>query len=276
VTAVPFALTLLAAVLHASWNFLVKTSHDRLVGGAAGVVVGAVAFSPVLLWTGLPDAAVWPNLLVSGVVHLLYVLALVAGYERADLSVVYPLARGLAPLPIAIGGVVLLGDHLGIGAAAGIGLASLGLVAIGVTAGRVAGTGWAVVTGLLVSVYTLVDAAAVREASNTVAYVVGVFVLNAALLVPVLAVRRARRDIQDTVRDAPVGYLLTGIFSFVAYALVLAAARLAPVGEVSAVRETSIVMGVVAGWLILDEPFGARRVAAAAVVASGVVLLSLA
>lgn len=267
-----FLLVLASAGLHASWNLLIKASGDRLVTAAGQVVLGSLAFAPALIWTGIPTGAL-PWVAASALIHLAYGLSLVAAYERGDLSAVYPIARGTAPALVTIGSVVMLGDRVEPSAVIAITLIVAGIVAIGL-AGHRHGLGWAVVTGLFITAYTLVDGHAVRGLETAVGYTATLFLANGVLYgVTVVAVRgvdRVRAGIAADWRRQLGG----GIASVIAYTLVLAAARLAPLGLVSAVRETSVVIGALAGWLVLREPLGRRRLAAAVAIAAGLMLLA--
>ena len=255
-----FLLVLLSAVLHASWNLLIKASGDRSVTAAGQVALGAAVFSPVLLWTGIPWQAMhWVAL--SAVIHLLYGLSLVAAYERGDLSAVYPIARGTAPALVAIGAALFLGDQIGTAGVAAVILIVAGIVWIGLSGPR-HGVGWAITTGLFITAYTLVDGHAVRTLDSALGYTATLFLGNALLyFATALGVRgwaRLRRGLRENWWQQLSG----DSASVLAYTLVLIAARIAPLGLVSAVRETSVIIGALAGWLILREPLGPRRVAA--------------
>jgi drug/metabolite transporter (DMT)-like permease len=274
VTTAAFLLVLGSAVLHASWNLLIKASGDRLVTAAGQVILGAVAFAPVLLFTGLPWGAMhW--VVLSSVIHLLYGLSLVAAYERGDLSAVYPIARGTAPALVTLGATLFLGDSIGVAGVVAVALIVGGIVAIGLTGPTHHGVGWAVVTGVFITAYTLVDGHAVRSLDNAIDYTATLFLGNAVLYaVTVLGIRGV-----DAVRQGIRGdwwkQLLGGSASVLAYTMVLVAARLAPLGLVSAVRETSIIFGALAGWLILHEPLGGRRLMAATAIAAGLVVIAV-
>ena len=101
-----------AAILHASWNLVVKASGDRLVAMWAQGLFGAIVALPLLFFTGLPPRAAWPFLETAVVLHFAYAIVLAAAYDRADLSVIYPIARGSAPLLTAVGGALFLRDSL--------------------------------------------------------------------------------------------------------------------------------------------------------------------
>lgn len=268
-----FVLVLGSAVLHAGWNLAIKASGDRLVTAAGQVVLGALLFAPALLATGPPHGA-WGSVAASSVVHLGYGLSLVAAYDRGDLSTVYPIARGSAPALVTIAGVALLGDSIRPIAVVAIAVIVLAIVMIG-TAGRPRGVPWALLTGWLISTYTIIDTAAVRGLDSAVSYTICLFLGNGLLFAIAVFVRRDRHAIAAGIRDEWWKMAIGGTASALAYLLVLAAARSAPVGLVSAVRETSVVIGALAGWRLLGEPLGSRRVLAAAAIAAGLGVIAL-
>lgn len=269
---IALVLVLVAAMLHASWNLLVKASGDRLVAGWAQVFFGAVVFAPFLLAVGVPWRA-WPYFAVSGVLHLAYSLSLVAAYERADLSVAYPIARGVAPLIVTVAAFVFLDDRPGPVAIAGIVLLVLGVLLIGLRR-PVDGIGWALVTALLIASYTSVDGAAVRSLGESFAYTITVFWAGALLFTPIVIRVRTWRRLRSSLVAEWWRYVFAGIASAGAYGLVLIAARSAPLGLVAAVRETSVVFGALGGWLLLREPLGSKRLRASVLIAAGLVLVA--
>jgi len=267
-----FSLVLGAALLHASWNLLVKASGDRLVAGWAQVFFGAVVFLPFLLVVGVPWSA-WPFFAVSGFLHLAYSLSLVTAYERADLSVVYPIARGAAPLFVTLAAFAFLDDRPGWWGLAGIALLVTGVLLIGVRR-PLSGVGWALLTAVLIAAYTSVDGAAVRDLGESFAYTITVFVVGAMLFTPLVIRLRSWGGLVGAVRRERWRYVFAGVASAGAYGLVLIAARSAPLGLVAAVRETSVVFGALGGWLLLGESFGLKRLRAAIVIVAGLVLLA--
>jgi drug/metabolite transporter (DMT)-like permease len=258
-------------VLHASWNLVVKASGDRLLAAWMQTTIGALVFLPVLIVEGVPTGP-WKSLGASALLHLGYALTLVAGYDRGDLSVVYPVARGSAPLLVTAGAAVLLDDRPGV-----IGIVAVVLIAGGIlgmirrSSGR--GVGWALACGGFIAGYTLVDGAAVRAEGGSLRYVVTLIGLNALLLLLVVLGRRGRRRIAAAIRRDGWRNGFAGAASVAAYGLVLTAARWAPLGLVAAVRETSVILGALGGWLLLKEPFGFARVVASTLIAAGLVLL---
>ena len=189
-TLAALALALLAAVLHAAWNLVVKSSDDQLVAAWTVVAGAALLALPVLAYTGLPDSAVWDLLLISTVVQVIYVLFLALAYRLGDLSFVYPMARGTSPVLVSLAGVLFLGDE--ISALGWLGVLTVTTALTFLAWSRVDRSGlWAALaTGLMISAYTSIDAAAVREQGDAVSVIAAEFVLLAVTLgLVVLAVR---------------------------------------------------------------------------------------
>jgi drug/metabolite transporter (DMT)-like permease len=269
-------LALTAAVLHAGWNLLVKTSTDRFLAAWGQFLFGGLVFLPVLVAIGgVPDfGEVWPLLIASSAVHVGYLLALVQAYHHGDFSLAYPLARGSGALGAALGGVVLLGDELGPWAWLAIAVVILGLVAlVGPTVHRPTVT-WALLTGLFIASYTTIDAAGSR-ASAGFAYGMAVTLADGLAISLVGLATRRGRAFRVAVGQNWRRYLVGGVAATVAYCLVLIAFRFAPVGYVAVLRESSVVLGAYAGWAMLGEALGARRLASSVVVTMGMGLLVL-
>ncbi|MFL6243268.1 MAG: EamA family transporter [Acidimicrobiia bacterium] len=265
-------LALGSAVLHATWNLLVKTSSDRLVAAWGLYLTGGLLFLPVFLVIDRPGADALPFLAASSVVHVVYVVALTRAYRHGDFSFAYPLARGGGALFAAIGGVLFLADSLSGLAWLAIAIVVGGLASLvrpGVS--RVALL-WAGLTAATIGIYTTLDAAGARRSSGLgygIAIVLGAgLVLSAAIV----ASGRAGRLGPAIEREWP-RFLVGGVCSTLAYSMVLAGARLAPVGYVAALRESSVILGAGAGWLFLHERLGRARLASALVVTAGLVLL---
>jgi drug/metabolite transporter (DMT)-like permease len=267
-------LALGSAVLHAAWNLLVKTSDERFLTAWGQFLVGGIVMLPVLLVTGLPPSDAIPFLVASSIVHVVYVAALVRAYHHADFSFAYPLARGGGALLAAIGGVAFLSDELSAASWLAIavvvaGLASLVRPHVGLLA-----VGWALLTALTIGVYTTLDAAGARRSDSGLAYGI-VLVVGAGIAMSIVGVGIGRgRDLVVHLRSRAGPLVVAGgVASVLAYSMVLAAVRLAPVGYVAALRESSVVLGAAAGWLLLHERLGRLRVVSSGVVAAGLVLL---
>jgi drug/metabolite transporter (DMT)-like permease len=270
------AITLVAAVLHAVWNALAHGVPDRLVGfaliGVAYTAVGGVG----ALVLGLPPSAAWPFVLASALLHAIYNLLLWASYQLGEFSQVYPVARGTAPWVVAVIEVAL-GHVLPVLQVVGIVVISLGLVSLALDGGHpsraaLPALGAAVATGLAIAGYTVVDAGAVSTTPVPV-YATWMFLLQGPVM-PLIALLRGR-----SLRSRPLPVLAAGLggglVSLAAYGLVLVAQTSGATAAVAALRETSIVIGAVIGAVFLGERFGAGRVAAAVVVAVGIVLVDL-
>ena len=267
-----------AGALHASWNAIAKQVDDRLMAFAWIGVASTVSGGLVLFLTGMPaGAAIW-FAVASAVIHLGYDLALMNTYRLGAFNQTYPIARGTSPLVVAVGAYFLASEHLSAAALLGVVTLAAGLISLAFSSGRLSrddlpAVGAAVLTGLTIAAYTIVDGLGVRRAVDPWAYVALLFLLQGPAMTIVAAIRRPRLawlDRQTTRRG-----LLAGVLSVIAYGIVLWAQTRAPLAEVAAIRETSVVFGAVIGVRAFGESFGRRRVAAAVVIATGIVLISL-
>lgn len=296
------ALALGAGFLHAAWNLILKGAPDRLLVAAWGLLAGAAIFSPALIAAWPVPASVWPFACASATVLLGYYACLARAYERGDFSLVYPVARGAAPALLTLWAALFLGERPSAPGLLGIATILAGLVVAGgaplwlaADAGQARhggsrlralrfharGAGAAFLVALLVSVYTAVDAAGVRRWSP-LPYLVLVFALSGSVLVPLLALREvlARRGgdgrgrVLHVLRTDWLRIVAVAAMTLGAYALVLEAFRIAPVSYAGAVRESGVVFGALAGWLLLGERFGRVRAAGATLVFAGIALLA--
>lgn len=272
------AAVLAAAVLHAAWNSIAHGIGDRLVGFAMIGVVDLVGGGLLAALAGPPSASAWPYVVASAVVHVGYNLMLLASYQLGEFSATYPLARGTAPLVVAIASVALLDRPLPVQDLTGVLAVSTGLVAL-VLAGGLPGreelpaTAAAIGTGLLIALYTVIDGLGVAE-GPLLAYIGWMFLLQGPAL-PALAVLRRGRRLPALLRRHALPGLAGGVISLAAYSIVLWAQTSGALAPIAALRESSIVFGALIGALFLREPLGHRRAAAATVVLAGVLLLSL-
>lgn len=268
-------LALVAALLHAAWNLLIKTADDRDLAAWGQFVFGGAALTPVFLFTGLPELRSLPFLFASAVIHVLYVRALVAAYQHGDFSLAYPLARGGGALTAAVLGVIALGDGLGLWGWLALGVVTLGLGSLIRPGAPRAEVVYALLTAVLIGTYTVIDAAGARHTSNGFAYGVALTGLSAVTLSIVGLARGRGRAFVSSVRRSWRRHLLSGICLATAYSLVLVAVRFASVGYVATLRESSVVLGAALGWLLLKERLGGRRLISAAIVTTGLVALVL-
>jgi drug/metabolite transporter (DMT)-like permease len=276
---VPVVILVIAVgALHAAWNAIAKHISDRVMGFAVMGVCQTVGAGLIVAATGLPGrAAIW-FAVASAVIHAGYEAALLNSYRLGAFNQVYPIARGTSPLLVAVGAALFAGERLSLVPAAGVAILALGLMSLALSAGRLARSdgpaiGVAVVTGLTIASYTLVDGLGVRAAHDPYAYAGLMFLLQAPVF-PVIAL--LRRPLHQWRDRTPVSRgLLAGALSLLAYGIVLWAQSRAPLAEVAAIREVSVVFAALIGMLFLKEQFGPRRVAAAVVIAAGIVLISV-
>ncbi len=283
------ALVLGAGFLHASWNLILKRTSERLLVTSWGLLIGAVIFLPALIQAGPPPAQVWPYAAASAAVLTGYYTCLARAYDRGAFSLVYPVARGTAPAMLTLWAILFLGERPSAVGIAGIGLILVGLVVLGgapLWAGRdgergwqalrthTRGTGSAFLVALLVSVYTAIDGAAIRH-WTPIPYLVVVFALAGAALIPLLALRRGKH-VFSVLRTDWLPIVLIAVTTLAAYSLVLRAFRIAPVAYAGAAREIGIVFAALAGWLLLGERFGGVRTVGAVTVFLGIGLLAAA
>jgi drug/metabolite transporter (DMT)-like permease len=235
---VAIGLVLVAAVVHASWNRVLHAEDDRVAAmSVAGLVVGVILLPAVIL---SPPWRALPFVVASAVTHVAYAHGLSAAYRRGALSVAYPLGRGVAPLLITLGGWLLLSERPDVRALFGAISLAAGLALIAVAGGRAgqrAAVGFALLTGVTIATYSVVDAGAVREVSP-VGYLGAVLGIQGVLLT--LLMRGNRSRLRRGLRSG----VLIAVGSVGAYLLVLYAFRLAPAGRVSTLREASVLIGL--------------------------------
>lgn len=266
-------LALGAAVLHATWNLVLKRSHDRDAAFWAIVGIGALGSIPVLAATGPPGLRALPFLAASAMVQVVYVTGLARAYTHGDFSLAYPVARGTGALLAAVGGAWILGDDLPGPAWVGVAVVALSLVLLTRRGASALSLRWALFTGLAIAVYSVIDTAGSRHASSGLAYGLGLQVATGITVSVAGLVRGSARAMVGEVRRSPWLLAGAGVLITASYTMVVSAFRLAPVGYVSVLRESSVLIGALLGWLVLREQFGRHRVVSAAVMVAGLALL---
>lgn len=268
------ALVLLTAAAHALWNSWLKVSGDRLVTLATIAVGWAVVGLAALPAVGVPEPRVWSYLLASTLVHTIYSLTLVRAYGLGNLSVVYPIARGVAPLIVALVSTIYLGDALD-----SMGLLAVLLIVAGVlwlglsqSHGSSAGVLFSLLTGVLIGAYTLLDGQGGRIGESPHAFAAWLFILTATP-VTATAILFHRGEFTELARPLWSKGISLGIMSAGAYWIVVWAMSVAPMGLVAAVRESSVVFAALIGGFLLREPV---RWIAVILVFGGIVLTRLA
>jgi drug/metabolite transporter (DMT)-like permease len=266
-----------AALLHALWNSFVKVGQDRLVSVAVICATGAVLSAPVAATMPLPTPTAFGFALLSVSTHLAYYFCLINAYRFGDLSRVYPLARGLAPPLVAVGAALVAGEQLSPREVAGVALVSIGIASLVAGARNGAerrGLWFAAATGAMIGIYTVIDGLGGRAVPRPLSYIAWLNMLEGGVL---LAAARLRRGsaVWSLARAALPRGVVAGLMATVAYGIVIYAMSRGGMAHVSALRETSVVIAALIGTLVLGESGFARRVAAAAVVALGVIVLNV-
>jgi drug/metabolite transporter (DMT)-like permease len=267
------ALALGAAVLHASWNLIVKQSGDRQMAlWGQFTIAGSLCAVGLIAWSIIdsPPTIAWPWAIASGAMHVPYLMTLSRAYNAGDFSMSYPIVRGAGALAGAFGGIVILGDSLSP-------LSMLGVIIVVGGIMVLASTGsWKTIAPALavsatIGIYTVIDAHGSRQ-SQAIAYSMALLV-SAAVMVSLWAAITRRDAMVPTLRAHWRILTLSGVFSAVAYSMVLVAVQYAPVGYVAALRESSVVIAAFAGWRMLNEEDHRRRIASALIVFAGLAVL---
>jgi len=280
--ATAIALLLLSATLHTAWNVMLKGLPDKYIATWWVVVCGAVISLPGLAFTGLPPRPLWFFVTISVLSEVLYFLLLSRAYGLHEFSLIYPFARGAAPAILALWSVLFLHERLTAAGLVGLAMIVGGLLVIGASAFRAAphgtiprqGIAAALGIALLISLYTLIDGAAVKR-GTVLPYALTVFALIPIPAAPIV-LRRFGWPAMARVWNAAWARLMAiSVLGIAAYLLALAAYKVSPLSYAGAIREVSVVIGALAGWRLLGEEMGSVRLAGALAVFSGILLIAL-
>jgi drug/metabolite transporter (DMT)-like permease len=268
---------LTSALIHASWNAALKGGRGDRIADAFLIAVGGILVWGIVaaIW-GAPPAAAWPYLLASVLIHLVYWFTLFSAYDAGDMSHIYTLSRGSAPLLVAGGAALTVQEIPPPVKMAGVALVSIGVLCVGFSPrAPLKATLWALSIGLCIASYSLIDALGARVAGDALVYVAWT---SGIMGVPMIAFAywRRRRQLWTDAMVQPIRGIAIGIISFAGYGLVLWAQTFAPIAQVTALRETSVVFGALIAFLFLRERLGARRWAGALIVALGAGLIAFA
>jgi drug/metabolite transporter (DMT)-like permease len=273
--AVLYGLVILSAIAHATWNALMKSAGDRMLTMAAlrftGLMIGLCAL-PFVDW---PAPESWKWLALTAAVQFSYYVLLVRSYGAGDMSVVYPLARGLAPVLTTVAAALAIGETLNEGQTTAVALISLGIMVLSFGAGaKRDAVLLALATGVSVAAYSFFGGLGVRTAGTVLGFQACLEIVTGAGTVGYVAVVR-RADLLAFARKHGGIGVLAGAISVIGFLAYLAAAQRLPLGPVTALRETSVIFGAVIGTLVLHEGFGLRRLTASTMVVAGITLLAL-
>lgn len=271
-------LILFAALLHAIWNALAKASGDPLVNLAVVTTTGGVASIPIILMFPFPNSETWVWLSFSAVIHFVYQLGLARMYRLGELSQVYPIARGLAPLGVAVLGAGFAGETLALHQTVGLVLSGGAIVLLGRSGDGLVATRQAVTTAvgvaLLVGLYTYSDGRGVRSVETPLHYISWSFLLGCVpFLLYTIAVRG--RGGLIALRQDGLRAMGGGLMATVGYGIALWAMARTPMALVSSLRESSVLFAALIGAFVLGDGFGRSRVVAAALLVVGLILVQL-
>ncbi len=270
------AIVLLAAALHAGWNTLIKISGDRVAAMAVVTLAGSLISLPFLPFVESPAPASWPLLVLTILLHTGYHFFLPIAYDHGDLGQVYPMARGSAPILVMIGAVVFAGELLEPLAVIGVICLAVGVMTL--TFDKTTGIArkpkavfFALATGACIASYTVVDGLGARQAGSVLGFAVWL-TIGDGLLTFLLALVWKRGAIWRVARSNLVTGFAGGAMQVGAYWIIVWALALAPMGMVSALRETSVLFVALISTFVLKEGFGVWRFVSAGLVSFGLIL----
>ena len=268
---------LVGALLHASWNALVKSSSDKDLDTALIHLIGSLVAIPIVMLVGLPDPKVWPYLGSSLLVHIGYYLALTGAYRHGDLGLTYPLMRGVAPLLVALSATLTLHETLSPLAWGGVLGISAGVIVLGLSRHALESpkaVTFALANAVIIAVYTVIDGLGVRASGNALQYVAALFMLDGWPFALLMFATRGH-DLGRYARGRWPVATLGACGSLGSYGIALWAMTVAPVATVAALRETSVLFAVILGSWLLKEHFTPRRFIGACTIVGGVMALRM-
>lgn len=275
-------LLLISAILHTSWNLLIKQSEDKYIVTWWMVTIGGMFAILALLFTGLPPRTMWIFALISVCVEATYFITLSYAYHDNDFSLVYPVARGTAPAFLAVWSFLFLHETLTTGGLVGLGMIIGGLIIIGVntlmqshvTHVHFTGVAVALFIALLISIYSIIDGTAVKN-GYALPYVMSMFALVPLPITPFIFREYRWTRVKAALLNQPIRVPLAGILGVLAYLMAVFSFSIAPVSYAGAVREVSVVFGALTGWWFLKERMGGVRVLGAIVIFVGILVIAM-
>jgi phosphonate utilization associated putative membrane protein len=273
-----FGAVLFGALLHASWNALVKSSTDKSLDMAVIHLIGSLIAVPLVILVGWPAPAAWPFIAASLTIHIGYYFATTQAYKHGDLGLTYPLMRGVAPLLVALSASYTLRETLTPLAWAGILGICCGVLVLGLSRHALhapKAVGFALANAVIIALYTVVDALGVRASGNAMQYVATLFLLDGWPFALLMFARRGRAMGLYAQRRWPIA-TVGAAASLGSYGIALWAMTRAPVATVAALRETSVLFAVLIGTWVLKEAFTLRRLLGTCAIVGGVMAIRLA
>jgi drug/metabolite transporter (DMT)-like permease len=275
-----FVAVLAAAAMHAGWNAFLKLRLDPLSAMTLIAACSGLIGVPFLAWFGWPRTEAWPWLLASLALHIGYYITLTEAYRRADMSQIYPIARGGAPLLTAAASLIALREPVSPPAVVGIAVLGAGVALMSLRGSRKhqaidpIAIAFALGTAVIICGYTLVDGIGARTAGDPHAYATALFVLDGVPLLLFIIWRDGLAGVKPLLRFGGPG-LIAGTLSFAAYWIAIWAMTVAPIALVAALRETSVLFAAVIAFVFLKEPFGPIRAVAAVLIVGGLLLIRM-
>ena len=272
------AAVMVGAMLHASWNALVKSSTDKALDTALIHLLGSFVALPIALVIGWPPANSWPFIMASVVIHIGYYIALTGAYKHGDLGLTYPLMRGTAPLLVALSAALAFGETLSPLSWAGVIGVCCGVLALGLSRHALnspRAVGFALTNAVVIAIYTVVDALGARASGNAMQYVVALFVLDGWPFALMVFARRGGAAVWPYARARWPVATIGALASLGSYGIALWAMTRAPVATVAALRETSVLFAALLGTWFLKEAFNLRRAIGTAAILGGVMALRM-
>jgi len=275
-----FAAVLFAAACHAGWNATIKRTLDPLATTVLISIGSALVSLAAFPFVGFPNAAAWPWVIASVVIHLVYFAALIESYRTGDMGQVYPIARGTAPLLTALASPLLVGESVGVLAWIGILLLASGVFLLSLRGGRDLAkldrraVFFALLTALTICAYSLVDGIGARLSGTANAYSVALFVGIGPVMAAYAIVRGGTRTLSSMGKYWKTG-LAGGAMQLGSYGIAIWAMTLAPIAIVAALRETSVLFGALLAVIFLKEPLRPIRIIAALMIVAGLISIRL-
>jgi len=261
--------------MHASWNALLRGGVDRLWSMTVMCLAVAIASVAIALFLAPPAKASWMYAVFSAGLHVGYNLFLVKSYQVGELGQTYPISRGSSPILITIAASVFAGESVAMGAMLGIVLVSGGIISLAFKGRRLAvpSLPYALGTGCFIAAYSVTDGIGVRLSGAPMAYTVWMCALWGVLMPPVYIGLRGTNSLFAIRRPGFITAFIGGLVSLLAYGIVIYAMSGAPMGAVSALRETSVLFAAVIGYFFLGETLTVRKMLACAVIAIGTIII---
>ena len=279
-----FAIVILivSAVLHTSWNLLIKQAEDKYIVTYWMVAFGGIFALVALFFTGLPPREMWIFVAISVCIEVIYFTSLSYAYHDNDFSLIYPVARGAAPAFLAFWSFLFLREELTTGGILGLAMIIGGLSIIGintltqahVTRVHFKGVAISLFIALLISIYSVIDGSAVKN-GYALPYVMSMFALVPFVTTPLIFKQYPWERIKDSLVKQPIRVPLAGVLGVLAYLMAVFAYSIAPLSYAGAVREVSVVFGALTGWWLLNERLGAIRVIGAFVIFTGIAIIAI-